>query len=89
MEGGHYSELPLREEFALIAKRVLVSCSLETASDFLQFFFSCFKMTLYFSFLINNPRGGWSEKMVMRNASLRIVLLVHLMFRRRPLYCFL
>lgn len=39
MEGGHYSGFPLCGEFALIVKRVLVSCSLETVSDFLQKFF--------------------------------------------------
>lgn len=39
MERGHYSELPLCGEFALIAKRVLVSGSLATASDFLYNFF--------------------------------------------------
>lgn len=66
MEGGHYSELPLCGEFALAAKRGSVSCALATASDFLSIFFSCFKMTLFFSFLINNPGGGWSEKMVMK-----------------------
>lgn len=87
MEGGHYSELPLCGEFALIARRVLVSSSLATTSDFLCNFFSCFKMTLFVSFLINNPRGGWSEKMVMKNINFMIVLIVKLTFRKKQLNC--
>lgn len=43
MEGGHYSELPLCGEFALIAKKGLVSCSLATESDFLYIIFPCLR----------------------------------------------
>ena len=86
MEGGHYSEHPLCGEFALIAKKVLVSCSLATASDFLYFFFPALRRPCSFPFNLESQGEDGLKKRVINKCRFYGCIYCQIL-RKRQLNC--